>query len=141
MEGRNMKASEAMRLGAMLSGQAFGLLEASDGRTCAMGALRKAVGLPVRGMSKLERWSTQARLKRQFPILAMTPEAFCPGCRLQVFEGVVLVDLIVHLNNDDRWSRERIADLVQKYEERAAAVSRPTESDNCPSTEELVAAL
>lgn len=128
-----MKASEAMRLGAMASGQAFGLLEDAAGNTCALGAIRRAIGLPTRNMGTMELFASSVMLHETFPILLTDVASRCPGCSMEIGGPAYLGDLVVHLNNDDRWTRSQIADLIQEYEERAAAAAAPVE--------ELVSAL
>ena len=92
-----MRVSEAMRLGAMLDEQGFGAFD-RDGKTCAMWAAMKAVN-------------------RQMPIgwpeILKTVSA-CPAC---IYErSLDLYSVIVHLNDDHRWTREQIADWMDGIE-------------------------
>lgn len=135
-----MKASEAMRLGAMVSGQAFGVLEDEGGNTCAMGAVRAAVGLPTRHLEYWHLVASQVELYQRFPILGTPAPALCPACSVPIVADRNLGDLLVHLNNDDRWTRERIADLVQEYESRQEQRAAIAESSPV-ADEELVGTL
>lgn len=115
----NLRLSEAMRLGAMLKPQAFGVFHSwrSQG-TCAQGAALDAVGelMFYAGAA----FAMKMAMYRLFPILRCSGE--CPGCQKH-FEK--LRHVVRHLNNDHRWSRERIADWVstieQEHERQQAA--------------------
>ena len=105
-----MKLSEAIRLGAMNRPQGFYRLY-DQGRTCAMGAAAEAMGILdhenncyIDGhKSKIKHWTPVA--------MTMTP---CPACEEYGIDNMQRV--MVHLNNDHRWSRERIADWVETIE-------------------------
>lgn len=112
----SMKLSDAISLGATMHGQAFGALcdthyscvmsqpISTTVRTCALGAAAVAVN-----------WLERVRmnfglLEQLFPILGAT--GWCPQC------GCVhnLVTIISHINDEHRWSRERIAEFVATFE-------------------------
>lgn len=126
-----MKLSEAIRLGSMLKPQAFGSYRA-DGGTCAMGAAIDAIGGLVAGKSD-EVW----------PIVAQGP-AVCPECADVIhrhhhpYNPYVVVcnptgAMIIHLNDDHRWTRERIADWVQTIEDAHPAPAQ--EPETAPSVD------
>ena len=103
----NLKLSEAIQLGAMLAPQGFERYK-EDGRTCALGAACEAIaGSPLDVASRWPFCKQQTR---------------CPACSwwflLFVFTlGRTSVErVIVHLNDDHRWTRERIADWVAAIE-------------------------
>lgn len=98
-----MTLSEAMRLGAMVTPQAFGLLRDGEG-TCALGAAYVAVGLLKASCCGI------ATAHARFPVLAT--EATCPLC------GYIreLDSIVAHLNDDHYWTREQIADFVETIE-------------------------
>ncbi len=106
-----MRLSEAIRLGAVLKPQAFGAIR-EEGRSCALGAACDALGI-----------RHENALPTQYPELHRSVK--CPGCgslkgvwrRLRGYE-FDLEDVIVHLNDDHRWERERIADFVRKIESK-----------------------
>ena len=105
-----MRFSEAMRLGAMLRPrQAFWLLhDPSDNSTCAMGAACEAVGI----LDTIEyggRYTGKGPQEWRWITMAM----LCPAC--SHFHDQVQA-LVIHLNNDHRWTRERIADWVEAQE-------------------------
>jgi hypothetical protein len=109
-----MKLSEAIRLGAMLKPQTSGVFYRA-GKTCANGAALDAIGAldiaanPYCG-------SRNERLKAEFPLVrTLIPR--CPVC----FYTSLLEWVIVHLNDDHRWTREQIADWVATVE---SAISR-----------------
>jgi hypothetical protein len=96
--------SEAIRLGAMLRPQAFGV--DSDGvGTCAFGAAREAIGHDM----SLEFFL----MERVFPIVSSFPSV-CPACGKQTAIKASIVS--EHLNDKHRWTREQIADWVESVE-------------------------
>jgi hypothetical protein len=107
-----IRISEAMRLGAMQTPQAFGTLfepqttgfwlwKKTVTATCAMGAALHAVG------------NIYLYQDHWFPVL-MRPAA-CPACGQR---NSTVENTIMHLNDSHEWSRERIADWVEKIEVR-----------------------
>jgi hypothetical protein len=114
-----LRLSEAIRLGAMLKPQGFGWFNTDDGGTCAMGAAMQAAGHI-----------------RDWPVVKKSPAA-CPACPLvRVSDNThnATGAMIVHLNDDHRWTRERIADWVATLE---AQDSAPTEDAASPPVEAL----
>lgn len=114
-----MKLSEEIRLGAMLRPQAFGHLIA-DGATCAIGAACEAIGQLCCGFPVQWEWAHS-----QAPVT-------CLACAKPIW-SVALT--IVHLNNDHRWTRERIADWLETVEaaqacEQAASVAAVARVDH-----------
>lgn len=148
-----MKLSEAIRLGSMISPQAFGVIGSSEG-TCALGGAFEAAGLkriaplgrefptlPTRGLAT-EAEGTFCVSYEWFRTLSVY--ASCPGgCACKLASTRQLCSQIPHLNDVHRWSRERIADWVhsielrgeigsnldetQKYNQRALEVKPLTE--------------
>ena len=110
-EAKPMRLSEAIRLGAMMKPQAFGvLIDDDNGRTYALGAAYDAVGikfdasgLPNGYLDELVLW-----LHRIIELEAAT----CPECGV----NTPAIGLIPHLNDAHRWTRQRIADFVERYE-------------------------
>lgn len=102
-----MRLSEAIRFGSMMSPQAFGGGSIGDGR-CALAAACEAVGLDYHESGS----SVSA-----FPILdtyISCPSCGCRDSRL----GYVIAQ---HLNDNHRWTRERIADWVATIEATESA--------------------
>lgn len=96
-----MRLSEAIRLGSMLGPQAFHQYETDDGATCALGAASVAVG---NGAAYLGFFLEHEKL--------LGGKATCPACRVDS----LVVSVIVHLNDEHRWTREAIADWVETVE-------------------------
>ena len=120
-----MKLSEAIRLGAMLRPQAFGHLF-RDGASCALGAAGEAAGI-----ADIEAggWAVGAVAPPSWNPIA-TREADCPVCVhgfLTLRKKHDAHAVIVHLNNDHRWTREQIADWVATIEAQHEAAA-PVES-------------
>lgn len=111
-----MNLSDAIRAGSKLRGQAFKAILGRDGGTCALGAAYEATrgrlepGMPVGAVGD---W-----LVITFPILKMALRSPCEGCHRKR----AVSDIIVHLNDDMRWTREAIAEWVETIEKRIERV-------------------
>lgn len=130
-----MRLSEAMRLGAMTTGQAFGTEretrtisrghflkeEATVDYACAIGAAYLAAGIKCRPILESEdgrdpNRGTQATHMAEVPLewyRMLHMETSCPACDGETRR---LGRLIPHLNDDHRWTREQIADFVEGVE-------------------------
>lgn len=112
-----MRLSEAIRLGATMKPQVFGLYKSERG-TCAMGAAADAIGADEYYQVYFT-WLSIITFINQMP---------CPECGAP-FDAARAGMMIVHLNDTHRWTRERIADFVELHE------TPPCEhglSKNCP---------
>ena len=98
-----MRLSEAIRLGTMMTSQAFRAVFTGDG-ACAWGAALLAVGAPP------ERAVRSAALSR-WP-WAFAVSVNCPSCR----RSRLVCEVIAHLNDDHRWAREKIGTWVAEIE-------------------------
>jgi hypothetical protein len=108
-----MKLSDAIRLGARLRPtQAFWVtFERKLNATCALGAAADAVGILD---TEVRNGYTGKAPEEWRPIVIQ--RATCPDCH----EEFRQVDsCIIHLNNEEHWTRERIADWVEIYEHKA----------------------
>lgn len=103
-----MRLSEAIRLGAMLRPQAFGRLRV-DGGSCALGAAYEAAGI-LRADG--ETVALHA-LMVTFPLMDQDCGCPVPHCYLQKDE---LGEIVAHLNDEHRWTRNAIADFVASCE-------------------------
>ena len=112
-----MKLSEAIRLGSLLGPQLFGILHNDAGGTCAWGAALVAV--------------SHFRWDRGF-VMGIWPWVLsdispCPADNCDKQHRAYY--MIVHLNNDHRWTREHIADWIATIElVETAPVDREEES-------------
>src|SRR5712691_10235697 len=97
-----MRLSEAIRLGAMMSPQAFRTLFTRD-RACAWGAAMLAVG------ATRERAVGSARSRWPW---AFAVSVNCPSCR----RSRLVCEVIAHLNDYHRWAREKIGAWVAGIE-------------------------
>ena len=108
-----MRLSEAIRLGAMLSGQARGAFfteRNGETATCALGAAANAVGTtePV-----------LLRLSKHWPILySVVPSDELPAEFTASPSPQRLAEVIMTLNDVHRWTRTEIADWVSGFEKR-----------------------
>ena len=98
-----MSLSEAIRLGTMMTLQAFRAVFRGDG-ACAWGAALLAVGAtPGRAvrLAALSRWPW-----------AFAVSVNCPSCG----RSSLVCEIIAHLNDDHRWTREEIGAWVGEIE-------------------------
>lgn len=122
-----MKLSEAIRLGAMMTKQCYGpysedrsvfvtrlmgqvIGERVACATCAMGGALLAVGQEDR----LRRCTDDVHPEEVFPVLSVCAPSPAYHTR-PVGDGSVF-SVIVDLNDEHQWSRERIADWVETVE-------------------------
>ena len=103
-----MRLSEAIRLGAMLKSQGFNGDDVVH--SCALRAAADAIGLADFKQGR-RRILDYAQLRCVFPIL--NEQRICPV--LPHYSDDMLA-VIWHLNDDHRWTRERIADWVETVE-------------------------
>ena len=124
-----MTLSEAIRLGSMTGGQAFGTMKDMHGNTCALGAAREAVGVTA--------WLAMKCQLMRYP-------AQCPVCNIPCvvsFGGLLdysLYGTIGHLNDEHRWTRLQIANFVETIE-LAPTVPGDTEVPAIRATDEATA--
>lgn len=105
-----MKLSDAIRLGSMMKPQGYRALSSESG-TCALGAALDAISQP--DSAPCYHW----------PIVDDFVVG-CPACLgiTQTWLGFI----IAHLNDDHRWTRERIADWIETLEARKPSDERTT---------------
>ena len=118
-----MKLSEAIRLGAMLKPQAFGIMF-NNGGTCALGAAADALGRlddidreVVPFMSEIwpPEWNISTQLGGNLAAIILSKERIrCPDCT-RIYHAVGSV--VMHLNDFHCWTREAIADWVETTEQ------------------------
>lgn len=99
-----MKLFEAIRLGAMMKPQAFD--DYTPGHSCALQAANDAIGNPTH-------WKSLCRYFDVLNTIAARPD------RCIDFSFDTLTDVIWHLNDDHKWTRERIAVRVETIEQPA----------------------
>jgi len=102
-----MLLSEAIRLGAMLGSQAFGIRHGGDGSSCVLGAVEDACG--------------GIKAEKAFPWIfgfATNPVTGDEQPVNVIMAGLNNNGSDFHLSNNPRrsWSRERIADWVESIE-------------------------
>jgi hypothetical protein len=116
-----VELAEAILHGAVYRpAQAFGHYFEGRGASCALGAAYE-------GMYMLPREAEGVRpvhLERLFDCLEYTLRSCPEGCKKRLALGA----MILHMNDDHQWSRERIAEWVApppeaKAEEKAPAIS------------------
>lgn len=116
-----MKLSESIRLGTMMTSQAFRTLFTGDG-ACAWGAALLAVGAaperPVR-LAALNRWPW-----------AFGVSVNCPSCG----RSRLVCEVIAHLNDDHLWTREKIGAWVAEIEPEETDLSERSRANSSPAT-------
>lgn len=99
-----MRFSEAMMRGAKLRPQAFGVLfDRETGGSCALGAAAEAIG--ILDTTGTNRYVLGAKAPVEWKAVVLT-KAPCPACDEDFLD---VQEVVIHLNNDHRWSRELIA--------------------------------
>jgi len=99
-----IRPSEAIRLGCLLAPvQSFEDLTDGPGTACVLGALYLGYGEPLDG-------SEDFRVPAAEDARDSVYDLSCPeGCGSLAFQ----LSTVAHLNDDHRWSRERIADWLE----------------------------
>ena len=110
-----MRLSEAIRLGATMKPQSFGV-EQGDGGSCARGAAADAIGVTDWFETPWLKWAT------------LECQTTCPVCDKP---GHLAGTIAYCLNDSHRWTRERIADWVELHEGLPA--EQPQEETTCVS--------
>lgn len=118
-----MKLSEAIRLGSMLKPQGFGELftHLGDGRlaSCAIGAAEDAIYGEQNEASDYD--ADEGAVYVKFMGILRT-FAGCPACS---FGPHWVQQVVHHLNDHHRWTREQIADWVEGIENAQEQPSQP----------------
>lgn len=121
-----LKLSEAIRLGAMLKPQAFGkafvFVKFGELGSCALGAAEDAINGPIYEAS--DGGAKQLEVYERYSLNKQRRD--CPSCD----RPGRLSDVIVHLNDDHQWTRERIADWVETIEPAQVESVRPHADQN-----------
>lgn len=115
-----MRLSEAIRIGAtMRPAQAFCVtFDRARNATCALGAAAEAVG--ILDTTVPNGYTGPAPLEWRKLVIRRTK---CPACD-ETFQQ--LDTCIIHLNNEERWTREQIAVFVEAREHRLKAQEAAT---------------
>lgn len=103
---------DAIRLGSLLNpqgyGEFYGFYDLAQ-HTCALGAAADAIGTT---------FIDEVDVVHVWPWI-QTVQVSCPAGTLCVDHVSPVTELIPHLNDDHRWTRERIADWVERLETSA----------------------
>ena len=132
-----MRLSEAIRLGSLIRPQAYYAWFSRDGSSCAIGAAIEACGVEfVPGMNTkqaevvLKEFQASEYFQDFKKTLAKNTDV-CPECGEAVKHRGQQEDVkpnissvIVHLNNEHRWTRERIADWVGTFEKKVEVAAQ-----------------
>jgi hypothetical protein len=115
-----MKLSEAIEAGARLRPQSFGYYftgtARADACSCVFGAVYEVTypDAPLSHDAVVTIFDTMAD---EYPLLNSLEKIFCPECAGDVVTHDNLTNIIIHLNDDHRWTRERIAEYVRRFEQ------------------------
>lgn len=108
-----MKLSQAIRRGARNGMQVFDKYINSRGGSCALGAAMYGSGIVSEAGIEFDAVLSMGKLENTFPELL--GYAQCPSCDHTVI--CPLTDLLPHLNDFHRFSRERIAGWIEAHVE------------------------
>jgi hypothetical protein len=119
--GEEMRLSEAIRLGAMVSEPSPREFKSYTGGTCAIGSGLLAIGA-LDGI--IERHCDDAgeifkEAVIHFPIIGVDVE--CPACGVKHGSDGMLYDSVMQLFDYHKWTREQIADWVESVERQREA--------------------
>jgi hypothetical protein len=103
-----MKLSEAIRLGSMLKRQGFGSSAFDPDRSCVLLAACDAIGEAHNNAGIVALYESHWRWA--------AAKAKCPECQFDGNGHFSVTGISAHLNDDHRWTRERIADWVESVE-------------------------
>jgi hypothetical protein len=115
-----MQLSEAIEKGAQLRPQAFGAYFTGSTRTdacsCAIGAAYEATfkDMPLAHDGVVNDFE---RLAAHYPLLYDDNKIYCPECAGAEVKQDNLCNILIHLNDDHRWTREEIAGYVRGFEQ------------------------
>lgn len=114
-----MKLSDAILLGSTMRPQIHGRLSDGEG-TCAMGAASDAVGVLDAVLSAKYGNERMALIESRFPGICSGGRYSCPcggsARRTECPDLCSLGPMVMHLNDDHFWTRERIASWVASVE-------------------------
>lgn len=122
--------SDAIRAGAALRPQAFGLLRRREA-TCAI-----AAGLDAMGDYDLicdREYNFVRRVREPFPYMKERAECPVAGCEQVPKRLRDMIGVVVHLNDDHRWTREAIADWLRSEEDKLGYITL-SEVETAPQT-------
>lgn len=115
-----MKLSEAIEKGAQLRPQAFGAYytgtSRADACSCAIGAAYEAT-FPACPLAHDAVVLGFEGLVATYPLLGDDDKIFCPECAGAEVKQDNLCNILIHLNDDHRWTREEIATYVRRFEQ------------------------
>jgi hypothetical protein len=130
--------SESIRLGAMLSEQGFDGQMTPDGPRCALAAACDALGIAAYH-DGVEFMVPLTALEERYPALhdqMVASPRYPPRVAHKRFRlGYVIA---FHLNDDLRWSRERIADWVERLESERQPADASARTDDAVAGDSLV---
>jgi hypothetical protein len=114
-----MKLSEAILAGAALRPQAFGAYFTGTSRTdacsCVVGCLYE-VTFPGASLAHDAVVNQSEQLCAVYPLLDSEEKLFCPECAGAEVKHDMLLNILIHLNDDHQWTRERIAEYITGLE-------------------------
>lgn len=103
-----MKRSEAILAGAKLRPQGFGILY-GNGKSCALGAACEGSGYPIAYQATARH--VDAHLEKAFGAAVLNTITSCPYSDCDHPDDFAEM-IITHLNDDHKWTRERIAEWL-----------------------------
>ena len=114
-----MQLSEAILAGAGLRPQAFGSYftgtTRSDACSCVIGGIYE-VSFPGAALSHDAVVNRCESLCLLYPLIKSKELLYCPECAGETVKHDNLLNILIHLNDDHRWTREQIAEYVKGLE-------------------------
>jgi hypothetical protein len=114
-----VKLFEAITEGAKLRPQAFGMYftgnTRSDACSCVIGSVYE-VTFPDCSLSHDAVVNQFENLAKHYPLLRSEEKHFCLECAGDKSFQDNLTNLLIHLNDEHKWTREQIAEFVRRFE-------------------------
>lgn len=112
--------SDAIIAGALLRPQAFGSYFSgrtrSDACSCSLGGAFE-VTFPDAPLANYAVVINFDKFAAAYPILASEEQVYCPECAGEQVITFNPCNLFIHLNDEHRWTRERVAEYVRRFEQ------------------------
>lgn len=119
--------AEAMRAGIPLGPQTFDRFGGAYGASCALGAGLRGLGVSARADY------VKQIFRQHYPYMLRARRIHCPASHVldkQCLQNS-LQDMVMHLNDYHRWTREKIADWLYAEEEKLGFITL----ENVPETQ------
>jgi len=106
---------EAILLGGLTHEQMFGGWGSPDTKTCAMTGALSAIGWLVKAMDLVNNKERSFAMDALWPFINANIRTACPASDKCI--NYINSTMVVHLNDDHKWTRKQISDWLRPIEE------------------------